>query len=214
MRRKTCSTDVRGGTHTEFRSSAHIESLNDTEVITFGDATAWETWLAGHHDLQAGVWLKIAKKGSGTTTVTVAAALDVALCYGWIDAQRKSCDETYFLQRYSRRRPKGSWSKVNTGKVAALVAAGRMRAPGHAQIAAAKADGRWDAAYESQKNATVPPDLVAALAQNEPARHAFEMLNKTERYAVILRLLKAPTPDNRAAQLQKIVASLDNGSSV
>jgi uncharacterized protein YdeI (YjbR/CyaY-like superfamily) len=101
-----------------------LEALNDTEIITFGDAAAWETWLAGHHDLQADVWLKIAKKGSGMTTVTAAEALDVALCYGWIDAQRRSCDETHFLQRYSRRRPKGSWSQVNTGKVVALVAAG------------------------------------------------------------------------------------------
>jgi uncharacterized protein YdeI (YjbR/CyaY-like superfamily) len=198
--------------HTDLGNSALLETLNVTEIITLGDATEWEAWLAGHHDLQAGVWLKIAKKGSSRTTVTVAEALDVALCYGWIDAQRKSCDETYFLQRYSQRRPKGSWSQVNTAKVAALVAAGRMRAPGHAQIAAAKADGRWDAAYESQKNATIPPDLAAALAQNEPARHVFEVLNKTDRHAVILRLLKARTLQNRATQLQKIVASLENGS--
>jgi uncharacterized protein YdeI (YjbR/CyaY-like superfamily) len=198
--------------HTDLGNSALLEALDDTEVITFGDATGWESWLAGHHDLQAGVWLKIAKKGSSRTTVTVAEALDVALCYGWIDAQRKSCDETYFLQRYSRRRPKGSWSQVNTAKVAALVAAGRMRAPGHEQIAAAKADGRWDAAYESQKNATIPPDLAAALARNERVRESFEVLNKTDRYAVILRLLKARTLENRATQLQKIVATLENGS--
>ncbi len=198
--------------HTDLGNSALLETPNDTEVITFGDATGWEAWLAGHHDLQAGVWLKIAKKGSGTTTVTVAEALDVALCYGWIDAQRKSCDETYFLQRYSPRRPNGSWSQANTAKVAALVAAGRMRAPGGAQIAAAKVDGRWDAAYESQKNATIPPDLAAALAQNEPARDAFEALSTTDRYAVILRLLKARTPENRASQLQKTVASLETGS--
>jgi uncharacterized protein YdeI (YjbR/CyaY-like superfamily) len=211
---RTAGVGLAVAIHTEFRSSVHIESFSDTEVITCGDATAWEAWLAGHHDLQAGVWLKIAKKGSGATTVTVAEALDVALCYGWIDGQRKSCDETYFLQRYSQRRTKSSWSQVNTAKVAALVAAERMRAPGHEQIAAAKADGRWDAAYESQKNATVPPDLAAALAQNEPAKDSFEVLNKTERYAVILRLVKARTPDNRAAQLRKIVASLENGPRV
>jgi uncharacterized protein YdeI (YjbR/CyaY-like superfamily) len=191
-----------------------METLNGVEIITFGDAGGWEAWLAAHHDLQASVWLKIAKKGSSATSVTITEALDVALCYGWIDGLRKSFDETHFLQRYSRRRPNGSWSQVNTAKVAALVVAGRMRAPGHAQIAAARADGRWDAAYQSQKNATTPPDLAAALAQNEPARHVFEMLKKTDRYAVILRLLKARTLENRAAQLQKIVASLEAGGRV
>jgi uncharacterized protein YdeI (YjbR/CyaY-like superfamily) len=191
-----------------------METLDGVEIITFGDATGWEAWLAAHHDRQTSVWLKIAKKGSSATSVTITEALDVALCYGWIDGLRKSCDETHFLQRYSRRRPKGSWSQVNTAKVAALVAAGRMRAPGHAQIAAAKADGRWDAAYQSQKNASTPPDLAAALAQNESARHVFEVLKKTDRYAVILRLVKARTPEKRAAHLEKIVASLEDGARV
>jgi uncharacterized protein YdeI (YjbR/CyaY-like superfamily) len=191
-----------------------METLDGVEIITFGDATGWEAWLAAHHDLQTSVWLKISKKGSSATSVTITEALDVALCYGWIDGLRKSCDETHFLQRYSRRRPKGSWSQVNTAKVAALVAAGRMRAPGHAQIAAAKADGRWDAAYQSQKNASTPPDLAAALAQNEAARHVFEVLKKTDRYAVILRLVKARTPEKRAANLEKIVASLEDDARV
>jgi uncharacterized protein YdeI (YjbR/CyaY-like superfamily) len=191
-----------------------MEALDGVEIVTFDDAAGWEAWLAAHHDRQASAWLKIAKKGSSATSVTITEALDVALCYGWIDGLRKSCDETHFLQRYSRRRPNGSWSQVNTAKVAALVAAGRVRAPGHAQIAAAKADGRWDAAYQSQKNASTPPDLAAALAQNESARHVFEMLKKTDRYAMILRLVKARTPEKRAAHLEKIVTSLEDGARV
>lgn len=182
------------------------------ETLDFGDAAQWEAWLAANHDLQACAWLKIAKKGSGMTSVTVTEALDVALCFGWIDGQRKSFDQTCFLQRYSPRRPRSSWSKVNTGKAAALVAAGRMQPSGHAEISAAKADGRWDAAYESQQNATTPPDLAAALARNASAGRSFELLNKTDRYAMILRLLKARTPESRVAHLQKIVATLEAGA--
>jgi uncharacterized protein YdeI (YjbR/CyaY-like superfamily) len=114
-----------------------------TEVLAFADAAGWEAWLADHHTVQAGVWLRIAKKGSGLASVTVAEALDVALCYGWIDGQRKALDEHHYLQKYTPRRPRSTWSKVNVGKAEALIAAGRMRAPGMAAIEAAKADGRW-----------------------------------------------------------------------
>jgi uncharacterized protein YdeI (YjbR/CyaY-like superfamily) len=181
---------------------------DDEEVLAFEDAAQWEAWLAGHHDRVDGVWLKIAKKGSGRTSLTIRDALDGALCYGWIDSQRRSYDESYYLQRYSRRRSTSSWSKVNVDRVEELTAAGRMRPPGLAEVAAAKADGRWDAAYESQRTATVPPDLAAALAQDARAQAAFEALGKTERYAMILQLLKARTPELRAARLQKIIATL------
>lgn len=191
-----------------------MDTLDGAEVICCDDAGQWESWLAEHHEVRAGVWLKIAKKNSGVASVTPAEALDVALCYGWIDSQRKSLDGTYFLQKYSRRRPRSSWSKVNIDKVEALVAAGRMRAPGLAEISAAKADGRWDAAYESQRNATVPPDLAAALAQNERARAFYESLGSTDRYAVILPLLKAATAENRAARLRKMIALLEAGTKV
>jgi uncharacterized protein YdeI (YjbR/CyaY-like superfamily) len=189
-----------------------MEALNDREIIALKDATQWESWLANHYDLQAGVWLKIAKKSSGIASVAVTEALDVALCYGWIDGQRKSYDEAYFLQKYSPRRSKSSWSKVNVDKVGALIAAGRMRASGLAQISAAKADGRWDAAYESQRNATIPPDLAAALEQNEQAKDFFEELGRTRQYAVILGLLRARTPDNRAVRLRKAIAMLVQGN--
>jgi uncharacterized protein YdeI (YjbR/CyaY-like superfamily) len=116
------------------------------EVLACRDGAEWEAWLADHHALRSGVWLKIAKKGSGLASVTISEALDVALCYGWIDGQRKALDEDYYLQKYTPRRPRSSWSRINATKAEALIAAGRMRAPGKAAIEAAKADGRWAAA--------------------------------------------------------------------
>jgi uncharacterized protein YdeI (YjbR/CyaY-like superfamily) len=189
-----------------------METLKGLEITSFEDATGWESWLAGHHDREAGVWLKIAKKGSGMATVTVAEALDVALCFGWIDSHRKGYDEQLFLQKYSPRRQRSAWSKVNVAKVEALIVAGRMQAAGLEQVRAAKADGRWDAAYESQRAATVPPDLAAAFEANDRARRRFESLGKTDRYLVILRLLKASGPADRAARLRKAVHALESGA--
>jgi uncharacterized protein YdeI (YjbR/CyaY-like superfamily) len=184
------------------------------EIIAFGDAAQWEAWLAEHHGIQPGVWLKVAKKGSDQRSVTPAEALEVALCYGWIDSQRKSHDGAYFLQKYSPRRRGSSWSRVNVERAETLIAAGRMRPPGLAEIEAARADGCWDAAYESQRNATVPADLAAALARDERARAVFESLGRTDRYAVILRLLKARSAVSRAAQLRQMVALLRAGQRV
>ena len=185
-----------------------VESLKGLEIVSFDDAGRWESWLAGHHDDRPGVWLRIARKNAGKLSVTQVEALDVALCYGWIDSHRKAHDDAFFLQKYSPRRPRSSWSKVNVEKVEALIAAGRMKAPGLAEVSLAKADGRWAAAYESQRNATVPPDLAVALDGNERARSRFDALGKTERYAVILRLLKARGPAERAARLHKELESL------
>ncbi|WP_158848728.1 YdeI/OmpD-associated family protein [Saccharothrix deserti] len=185
-----------------------METLDGAEIIAFADAAEWESWLAEHHEVAAGVWVKIAKKGSGRTSVTITEALDIALCHGWIDSQRKGLDENYYLQRYSPRRSGSSWSRVNVEKVEALVAAGRMREPGLAAVRAAKADGRWDAAYQSQRDATVPPDLAEALANDERARERFELLDRTQRYALFLRLMKARTPAVRAGRLGRIVEEL------
>jgi uncharacterized protein YdeI (YjbR/CyaY-like superfamily) len=185
-----------------------METLDGEEIIAFADAGQWEAWLAANHDTKPGVWIKIAKKGSSKASVKLAEALDAALCYGWIDSRRKGLDQDHYLQRYSPRRPTSAWSQVNVDKVEALIAAGRMREPGLAAIAAAKADGRWDAAYESQRTATVPPDLAAALADDERARERFEQLDRTEQYGLFLRLMKARTAASRADQLQQIVASL------
>ena len=178
------------------------------DVLDFPDAARWESWLAAQHGMQAEAWLRIAKRNSGIALITIAEALDVALCFGWIDGQRKAHDDVSFLQRYSRRRPTSSRSKVNVAKVEALMAAGRMRPAGFAEVAAAKADGRWAAAYESQRAAAVPPDLAAALAGNAGANAAFERLGRSDRYAVILPLLKARSPDTRARLLALAVARL------
>lgn len=186
-----------------------MEALKNTEVLTCTDVTRWESWLADHHEQSSGIWLLIAKKDSDKVSVTISDALDVALCYGWIDSQRKSYDTNYYLQRYSPRRPRSPWSKLIVERVEALIDAGRMRAPGLAEVAAAQADGHWAAAYEPQRNARLPPDLAAALEQNERARTAFEQLDKTGQYAIILPVLKATTPAIRLIRLQKAIAKLE-----
>ena len=178
------------------------------EVLTFEDAAQWEAWLAGHHEKVDGIWMKIGKKGSAKKSITAPEAGDVALCYGWIDSVRRSFDGDYFLQKYSRRRPNGSWSEVNVDRVESLMAAGRMRAGGLAEVSAAKADGRWAAAYASQKNAMIPPDVRAALQANKPAKDSYDQLGKTDRYLMILPVLKARTPEARAARLQKMIDRL------
>jgi uncharacterized protein YdeI (YjbR/CyaY-like superfamily) len=182
-------------------------------VIAFRNGVAFEAWLDKHSGETGGVWLKLAKKGSGIPSLTDAEAVDIGLCYGWISGQRKSLDQVYYLQKYVPRRPGSRWSKVNVAKVEMLLAAGRMRPSGLAEVEAAKADGRWAAAYESQRNATVPPDLAAALASRPRAQRAFEGLGNSLRYAVILRLITARTPRARAAQLRKAITSLEAQSS-
>lgn len=180
------------------------------ESAAFADAAAWEAWLAENHLNAGGLWLKIAKKGSGKIALGISDALDVALCYGWIDSQRKSFDEAFYLQRYSPRRSKSQWSRTNLDRAESLLAAGRMREPGLAEIRAAKADGRWQAAYEPQKNIVVPPDLAAALSKRGKARRAFDLLDKSGRYAVLLPLLKATTEAIRAERINKAIAKLED----
>jgi uncharacterized protein YdeI (YjbR/CyaY-like superfamily) len=179
------------------------------EVIAFRDAAEFESWLADNVDRSAGVWLKLAKKGSGIASLTDDEAVDIGLCYGWISGQRKSFDEVYYLQKYVPRRLNSRWSQVNVRKVEQLAAAGRMRPPGLAEVAAAKADGRWDAAYESQRDATVPPDLAAALSASPAAAAAFASLSRTSQYAVILDVVTARTPRTRSAHISKAVTELE-----
>jgi uncharacterized protein YdeI (YjbR/CyaY-like superfamily) len=179
------------------------------EVIAFRDAAEFEAWLAEHVDRSAGVWLKIAKKGSGVPSLTDDEAVDIGLCYGWISGKRKALDQAYYLQKYVPRRPRSRWSQVNVRKVEELLAAGRMRPRGLAEVEAAKADGRWDAAYESQREATVPPDLAAALAASPMASSAFDSLSKTAQYAVILDVVTARTEKARAAHVSKAITVLE-----
>ena len=182
--------------------------VGEIEVLDFADPDAWDRWLAEHGASRSAVWLKIAKKGAGPAGVTAGEAGDVAIAHGWIDGHRRGLDGSHFLQRYSPRRPGSPWSRVNVERVEALEAAGRMRSGGRAQVEAAKADGRWAAAYESQRTATVPEDLIAALEADDRARAAFEALGRSERYAVFLPLLKARTPEARARALRRALDSL------
>jgi uncharacterized protein YdeI (YjbR/CyaY-like superfamily) len=178
------------------------------EVITCRDPAEWEAWLAEHHATSAEVWLRIAKKGSGIASVTPSEALDGALCWGWIDSQRAAGDAASYLQRYSPRRPGSRWSQVNVDRVEALTAAGRLAEPGRAQVAAAQADGRWAAAYAPQRTATAPADLTAALRRYPPAAERFAAMDRSRRYAVLLRLATARTPEQRAARLAAAVEAL------
>jgi uncharacterized protein YdeI (YjbR/CyaY-like superfamily) len=184
-------------------------TVNEAVVIAFRDAAEFDAWLDAHVDQRAGVWLKIAKRGSGVSSLTDDEAVDVGLCYGWISGQRKSLDEVYYLQKYVPRRPGSRWSQVNVAKVEELIAAGRMRPSGLAEVGAAKADGRWAIAYASQRNAIVPADLAAALAASPQAAQAFEALGKTQQYAVILKLVTARTATARTAQLRRAITALE-----
>lgn len=185
----------------------------DLPIKLFKTEAAWETWLAAHGDAP-GVWLKIAKKDTGATSVSYSEALDVALCHGWIDGLKRSCDAQYFLQRFTPRKAKSLWSKLNIARVEKLVDAGRMRPAGLREVDAAKADGRWDAAYQSASVMDVPPEFAAALAKNAKARKAFEALDRTNRYAFCWRVHTAKKAETKAARVEKFVAMLLRGEKI
>lgn len=180
-------------------------------ILPFPDAAAWEAWLEAEHADMPGVWLKIARKASGIASVTYAEALDVALCFGWIDGTRRSHDDAWFVQRFTPRRRGSRWSKRNTEKVEALIAAGRMRPAGIAEVEAAKADGRWDAAYPGRAGMEVPDDLRAALDADPAAAAAFETLDGANRFAILYRLQDAKRAETRARRIQQFVALLARG---
>jgi uncharacterized protein YdeI (YjbR/CyaY-like superfamily) len=182
-------------------------------TIFFSSSGDWEDWLEANHRGR-GVWIKVAKKASGIESVTTAEALDVALCFGWIDSRREALDEQYFLQRYTPRQPRGRWSRINREKVERLTAEGRMRASGLAEVDRAKADGRWDAAYDGQRTATVPDDLERELAARPTAKAFFETLDSQNRYAILYRLDDAKKPETRARRLAKFVAMLEAGETI
>jgi uncharacterized protein YdeI (YjbR/CyaY-like superfamily) len=178
------------------------------DVLDLPDRAAWETWLDANHATATEAWLRIAKKGSGLPSISIGDALDGALCFGWIDGQRKGLDSVSFLQRYCPRRSRSSWSQVNVGKVERLLAEGRMRPAGLAEVDAARADGRWQAAYEPQRTADLPDDLAVALAEQTAARAAYEALGRSERYALMLPVLKAANAEARAREVARAVDRL------
>lgn len=177
-------------------------------VLEFGDSSAWQAWLAQHHETSPGVWLKIAKKGSGTPTPSYAEALDVALCYGWIDGQKGRLDDDRWVQRFTPRKPGSRWSRINTEKAAELIEAGRMHPAGLREVERARADGRWQAAYPSQSASTVPDDLERALAGNDAARAFFATLSGVNRYAILYRIGSVKRPETRARKIAQYVAML------
>lgn len=179
--------------------------------LIFASAHQWERWLEDHWSQPHGVWLKIAKKGASTGTVSYAEALEVALCYGWIDGQKRPFDGEYWLQKFTRRRARSAWSRINTEKVLALIEAGRMQAPGMAEVEAARQDGRWNAAYTPQSRASVPTDFQEELDKHPEAAAFFDTLNKLNRYALCLRIETAKRSETRRARITKFVAMLNRG---
>lgn len=190
------------------RDPESLSPHRDPEALAFKSAPALDAWLTGHPAPHPGLWVKVAKKGSGIPSVSAAEINDVALCHGWITGQRKGIDASYYAQRITPRRPGSLWSMVNVRRVAELTAEGRMRPSGLAEVDAAKADGRWEAAYESQSRARAPDELAAALAEHPEAKAAFERLGRTDRYQVMLGLLRARTARSRDAQVAAILREL------
>ena len=182
--------------------------------IRFASPAEWEEWLEDNHAVSQGVWIKMAKKDSGIESVRYPEVLEIALCFGWIDGRREALDERYFLQRYTPRRPRSKWSRINREKAERLIADGRVRRPGLAEVERAKADGRWEAAYEGQRSSTVPSDLQRELDARPKAKAFFAELNRQNRYAILYRLQDAKKPETRARRLAKFVAMLEAGETI
>lgn len=187
---------------------------DELPIHLFAEPGDLEAWLEENHASSEGIWLKIAKKGLAERSVTYVQALELALCFGWIDSQKRGLDETHFLQRFTPRRPRGRWSKINREKAEALIAAGRVRPAGMAEIEAAKADGRWEAAYEGQRSAKVPPDLQRELDANPAAAEFFASLDSANRYAIVYRLEEAKKPETRQRRLRTFLAMLERGEKI
>ncbi len=183
-------------------------------VKRFRSRAAWAAWLRTHHESSPGLWIEFARKGSGAASVSRAEALEVALCYGWIDGQAASVDETWFRQRFTPRRPRSKWSQINRAAVERLRAEGRLAPAGIRAMEAAKRDGRWEVAYAPPRTMGVPEDLRAELARHPAARHAFERLDSGNRYAILYRLHDARKPETRRRRLQKFVRMLEAGETL
>lgn len=185
--------------------------MPDYPTLSFESQDAWAAWLNEHHSLSDGIWIKIAKKASSIPSVTYAQAVEEALCYGWIDGQMKRIDDDFFVQKFTPRRVRSKWSKVNIGKVEELIASGKMQPAGLAEIERAKADGRWDAAYDSPRTATVPRDLEQALDHEPAAKGEFAKLTNSQRYSILYSLQDAKRPETRARRIAKFVEMLARG---
>lgn len=180
-------------------------------IIHFRSQNEWEQWLEEHHTTSDGIWMKFAKKDSGEESVSYKEAVDSALCHGWIDGQAASLDEKFWLQRFTRRTSKSKWSKINCGKVTELIAQGRMKAAGLAEVERAKADGRWERAYESPRSMVVPEDFQKKLDEYPTAQDFFARMSNTNRYAILYRIHDAKRPETRARRIEQYITMLLEG---
>jgi uncharacterized protein YdeI (YjbR/CyaY-like superfamily) len=187
---------------------------DDLPQLPFASAAEWERWLEANHATSAGVWIRMARKGSGIESVRYPEVLDSALCFGWIDGRREALDDTHFLQRFTPRRARSRWSRINRDKAQRLIAEGRMRPAGLAEVERARADGRWEAAYEGQRTIEVPDDLQRELDARPQAAEFFAQLSSQNRYAILYRLQDAKKPETRARRLQTFVAMLEAGETL
>lgn len=188
-----------------------MEVIRDLPILLLNDQPSWHNWLEENHEQTQGIWLKLAKKSSGKSSVSYSEALDEALCYGWIDGQKQAYDDEYWLQKFTPRGPKSIWSKVNVTKSEELIKSGLMQPSGLKAVEFAKKDGRWEAAYDSPSSASVPGDFQAALGKNPKAKQFFETLNKANVYAFCWRIQTAQKPETRKARIEKFIDMLNKG---
>jgi len=188
-----------------------MATTNQGHILAFDSPRTWEAWLAKHHAASSGIWLRIYKKASGKASVTYTEALDAALCYGWIDSQKRPKDALSWLQRFGPRRAKSGWSRINTLNAERLIKAGRMKPAGLKEVVAAKEDGRWQRAYDSPGAAVIPADFLKELSKNRKAQSFFEGLNKANTYAIAYRLQTAKRPETRQKRMLFILAMLARG---
>jgi uncharacterized protein YdeI (YjbR/CyaY-like superfamily) len=201
------------------RTASQPESTaKNLTALSFATARAWSEWLVAHHASSRGLWLKIAKKSAkksaGPASVTYPEALDGALAWGWIDGQKRTLNDAWWLQRFTPRTTKSPWSKINCTKAETLIAAGTMEAPGLAEVERAKRDGRWERAYDGARSSSVPADLAAALTRNARARAFFETLDAANRYAILYRVQTAKKPETRAERITRFVALCAEGETI
>ncbi len=185
-----------------------METKDNIPVLAFASRESWETWLSEHYDDSKGLWLKIAKKGSGVSTVSYAEAVETALAYGWIDSQKAAYDEKYFLQKFTPRGSKSVWSKTNRDKATELIATGRMKPSGMRQVEFAKANGQWEKAYEPQSQMRIPDDFQDEMEKNKEARDFFSTLTGSNRYAILYRIQDAKRPETRKERIKKFIEML------
>jgi uncharacterized protein YdeI (YjbR/CyaY-like superfamily) len=185
-----------------------MKNSDNLEVMSFETQQDLEAWLKEHHTDTKGIWLKIAKKEARTPSVSYSEALESAICYGWIDGQKASFDDRYWLQKFTPRTARSIWSKVNCDKATALITEGRMQPAGLRQVERAKSDGRWDKAYDSQSKITIPDDFQRELDNNPKAREFFKTLNSVNRYAILFRIQTAKKPETRSARIKKFIEML------